>query len=92
MPFVWDEGDLEHIAVHGVEAGEAEEALLDKRALIFDVPESGGEQRFARLGPTADGALLFVVFTLRLRAGVQYCRVVTARPASPKEKRKLQRR
>lgn len=38
--FDWDEGNIEHIARHGVEAREAEEAVLDPGRVPF--PAHGG--------------------------------------------------
>ncbi|MGH3086677.1 MAG: BrnT family toxin [Rubrobacteraceae bacterium] len=50
--FDWDEGNEEHIARHGIEPYEAEEALLDPK-------------RVGTIGATAAGRILAVVFTRR---------------------------
>jgi hypothetical protein len=34
--FIWDEIDIEHIAKHGVETYEAEEAILDEDRVRFN--------------------------------------------------------
>ena len=88
MPeFEWDEGNADHIALHGVTTAEAEDALLDTHRLGAGARNVRGERRHAMLGCTADGRLLYVVFTLRGRA----IRVVTARNATPPERRRYEK-
>ncbi len=88
MEFDWDDANLEHIARHGVEPGEAEEALTDPsatRAGTYRGPS--GERRGSIVGKTEDGRVLFVVFTFRRGA----VRVVTARNADATEKSRYHR-
>ena len=65
MEFDWDEANTAHIARHGVRP---EEALTDPRRLVFRIRSQRGEERWAALGATEAGRILFVVFTRR-RAG-----------------------
>lgn len=85
--FDWDEANLDHIGRHGAEPGEVEEALSDPRRRSEGAYNSRGERRWAMLGATESGRILFVVFA-RDSLGV---RVVTARPATDRESRRYRR-
>ncbi|MDL2342660.1 BrnT family toxin [Deinococcus sp. MIMF12] len=85
MDFDWDEANTEHIARHGIEPEEAEEALGDPHVVKGQAHRRDSQEpRAAVLGQTEFGRLLFVVFTVR--AG--RLRVVTARDATVNEKRR----
>lgn len=86
--FDWDEANLGHIARHGVEPWEAEEAIVDPDRVGASAHKTPGEQRFAVVGATGAGRMLFVVFTQR----GERLRVVTARNADDGEKRRYRRR
>lgn len=86
--FEWDEDNIEHVARHRVEPWEAEDALLDPGRLGTPAYRVGRETRRAALGATESGRILFVVFTSRERR----VRVITARDAETKEKRRYRRR
>ncbi len=88
MTFDWDEANLEHIARHGVSPLEVEEAVTDPRRLGVPAYNLRGEVRWAVLGATEAGRVLFVVLTRRHGR----IRVVTARDATPREKRRYRRR
>lgn len=85
--FEWDDANIEHISRHGVEPWEAEEALLDAGRVGMAAYNVRGETRWAVLGATEPGRILFVVFT-RLSGRI---RVVTGRDAEGKEKRRYRR-
>ncbi len=72
--FDWDDDNIEHIARHGLEPFEAEEALDDPHSFTYGV-ESKYEPRFVAVGSTQDGRVIAVVYTPRGRR----LRVVTAR-------------
>jgi uncharacterized protein len=77
--FLWDDANIAHITAHGVSPEEAEEVLSRgprARRSRFD--------RYVGIGPTEGGRFLLVVFR-KLGHGV--VRVITARDATPKEKR-----
>ncbi len=84
----WDENNETHVGRHGVEPFEAEEALEDPDRVGVAAYNVRGETRWATLGATEDGRILFVVF-IRRRGGI---RVATARDAEPREKRRYRRR
>jgi uncharacterized DUF497 family protein len=82
--FDWDEYNLDHIARHGVEPDEAEDAVLDAGRVTF--PARRG--RVGYIGMTGAGRVLVVILD---RKGDLW-RVVTARDASPNEKKSYRRR
>jgi uncharacterized protein len=85
--FDWDDGNVNHIANHNVAPYEAQEALLDRRRRGMTVNGSPTEERHGAISSTADGRILAIVFTLR---GGKI-RVVTARSATPTERRRYLR-
>ena len=88
IDFEWDEANVDHIAEHGVEPEEAEEALADARRVPGHSYNAPGERRRAVIGRTMAGRLLFVVYTPR--RGV--VRVVSGRDADDPERRQFTRR
>jgi len=81
MQFLWDSGNIDHIALHGITPEEAEQVIennpLDAGALLRN-----GEARTLHLGETDAGRILIVVLTER--DGMY--RVVTARSARRNER------
>jgi len=82
--FDWDEDNIEHIAAHGVELEEVEEALAGKPLI-----RRGRASRYLAFGRTAAGRYLFVVVR---DLGKGWCRVVTARDMTVAERRYYRRR
>jgi uncharacterized protein len=85
--FDWDDANADHIADHGVTVEEAEEAVLDRHRIFGQANLSATEPRWAIIGATEDGRVLFVVITLR----GPHIRVVAARDAISRERRRYQR-
>jgi hypothetical protein len=85
VEFAWDaHNDLKSYTKHGVSREEAESAFLDERRLDFADPlHSHHENRFVTLARSARPRILLVAWTLRGK----YVRVISARPASRKERR-----
>lgn len=81
--FWWDELNIEHIADHGVEPYEAEEALDD--AFIV----RAGRDRYAAYGQSDSGRYLLVVYA---KKSDQRIRVITARDLTAAEKKSLKQR
>ena len=84
MEFDWDFANLEHIARHKVEPEEAEEAATDPAALTAENVHRGpnGQPRFALIGATEAGRVLFVVLETRR----DKFRVVTAYTAEAEQR------
>lgn len=87
MNFDWDSGNIEHIARHNLTPKEVEEALSDRKRIGTNAYQVQNEPRVAILGKTISGRILFVVFTQRNK----FIRVITARDASDKEKKRYRR-
>ena len=85
--FDWDDGNVEHIALHEVEPGEAEDVLLDPDRVPSSAPGAPTERRRGVLGMTTNERILFVSYTIRRGA----IRVVTAYEASERQKRQYRR-
>jgi uncharacterized DUF497 family protein len=85
--FDWDDANVDHLARHDVTPEEAEGALSDPSRIGAPAYAVEGERRRALIGATEDGRVLFVVFARR----GQGVRVVTARNATPSEKRRYRR-
>lgn len=87
-PFDWDEHNEGHVRDHDVEPAEAEQALEDPDRIGTAAYRIAGERRWAYLGATGAGRVLFVVYTRRGRR----IRMVTARDATDREKRRYRKR
>jgi uncharacterized protein len=81
--FEWDDENIAHIAEHAVSTDEAEEVFADPRRRGLPAYNTPSERRWAFVGSTSDGRLLFVVYTRRGGA----IRVVAARNATPLNRR-----
>ena len=66
---------------------EVEEALLDPKRLRADARRAPGEKRFAFVGATGEGRVLFIVYAERDGR----VRPITARDASAAQKRRYVR-
>ncbi len=84
--FEWDEGNLEKSEnKHGVRAEEVEEVFNIKSMLALgkQVRPKIAEERFGIIGPTKEGRMLCVVFTIRNNK----VRPISTRVANKKERR-----
>jgi uncharacterized DUF497 family protein len=64
MEFDWDPDNLQHIARHGIDRKEAEEAVLIE-PLEADVQSHESEERVLCFGRTKSGRLLTILYTER---------------------------
>lgn len=85
--FDWDNANIDHIIRHNIIPLEVEDALIDPRRIGTSPRKLSEEKRWAVLGSTSEGRILFVVFTRR--EGM--IRVVTARDATEQEKRRYRK-
>ena len=76
MPFLWDAGNIDHIARHNILPEEAEQVVENDP---FDIARylRNGEERLNQVGETDAGRVLVVVTIQR----GEDTRVVTAHPA-----------
>ena len=77
--FDWDAGNRAKCQKHGVSVA-AVEGLFSRPLLIIpDASHSESEERLRAIGKTASGRSVFLVFTIRVRAGKRVIRPVSAR-------------
>ena len=86
--FEWDPRKAKANAdKHGVEFDEAVTVFLDADALDGpDLQHSTREARFRRLGRSAEGRVLMVVYTQRRAGHAETIRLISARRASRQER------
>jgi uncharacterized DUF497 family protein len=82
MDFLWDNGNIDHIALHGVTPEEAEQ-VIENEPLEIGKVERNGELRIVHVGETDAGRILLVAITYR----AEQVRVVTAYTAGRKFRR-----
>jgi uncharacterized DUF497 family protein len=82
--FIWPQDRIDHIARHGVEPEEVEEACFG-RALVQRAKSHGENPVYYILGQTRAGRYLFCV-VIRFAGGTAY--PITARPMTNKERRR----
>ena len=82
--FQWDRGNRDKSRLkHGVIPEEAEQCFFHDPLMVVDTKHStDAETRYALMGETDEGKLLFVAFTMR--GGL--VRVISARPMNAKER------
>lgn len=85
--FLWDDANTDHIARHGLELEDVEEALLDPEGVSAPAYNSGSEKRSGFIGATEAGRVLFVVYTY----WDDDIRVVSAYDANASQKRRYRR-
>ncbi len=86
MDFRWGKWNTEHIAAHGVEVAEAEEAIENARSPF---PHRIEDDKWLAWGSTSGGRLLQVIFVLD-EDGTAF--VIHARDLTASEKRRMRRR
>ena len=90
VAFEWDQAkDLANQQKHGVAFKEASTVFGDPLAWFqLDEQHSQDEERLLLLGRSSANRLLAVLFTDR---GADLIRVISARPATPREQRKYEK-
>jgi uncharacterized DUF497 family protein len=101
--FIWDKGNVDHIAKHGVTRDEAE-YVVERAAAPY--PSYEGDRKWLVRGKTRSGRYLQVIYVLESDAAINYSEidlvllsatangiyVIHARPLNDSEKRRLRRR
>lgn len=87
--FQWDKGNVDKsYQKHGITPNEAEEVFLDENILLLeDMKHSSEEQRLEAIGKIIKGSILFLAFTVRENK----IRIISARPANKKERRRYEK-
>jgi hypothetical protein len=85
--FDWDAGNRAKCEKHGVSIVEVEGLFSRLLLIIPDESHSESEERLRAIGKTASGRSVFLVFTIRVRAGNRVIRPVSARYMHRKEVR-----
>jgi len=85
--FDWDAGNRAKCQKHGVSVAQVEGLFSRPLLIIPDASHSHSEERLRAIGKTASGRSVFLVFTLRVRAGKRVIRPVSARYMHRKEVR-----
>ena len=90
LDFEWDEAKANtNLRKHGLSFEEVRTVFADPLAKVFpDEWQSRGERREIIIGHLPDGRLVLVVFSERQGGRI---RIISARPATPKEKRDYDR-
>jgi hypothetical protein len=83
--FDWDAGNRAKCQKHGVSVIEVEGLFSRPLFIIPDASHSESEERLRAIGKTASGRSVFLVFTIRVRAGKRVIRPVSARYMHRKE-------
>ena len=83
----WDEANEEHVALHGLDPEEVEEAMEDPERISFAAYNTSTERRYSIVGATYGGRIIRVIYTSRNNR----LRVVTARDAKGAERRQYRR-
>jgi uncharacterized protein len=86
--FDWDDNNLDRVADHDLDPDEVEAALLDTGWIGMPAYNVGTKRRWAAVGATMEGRILFIVFTRR--HGLIH--VVPARDATAREQRRYRSR
>jgi uncharacterized DUF497 family protein len=87
IEFDWDKANTKHLAMHKVTIAEFEQ-VFEHDPLDLDYELVDEEERYRAVGPTSQGRLLSVVFTIRDGR----IRGVTAFPASSADRQAFMRR
>jgi hypothetical protein len=91
ITFDWDQWNVQKNELkHGVSRIEAESAFYDARVRLFQDEKhtAPGERRYILYGRGLENRVLMVGFTLRAKR----VRIITARPASRRERRNYEQR
>ena len=92
--FEWDPAKAaSNLRKHRVSFDDAASAFADDLLLtMLDDGHSGFEQRWISLGQSRGGRLLVVVHTYRETGDATVVRIISARPATPRERRRYRLR
>ena len=92
--FEWDPAKAaSNLRKHGVSFDDAATVLADDLVLSALDDEHGGfEERWISVGRSSEGQLVVVVHTYLERDDAPMVRIISARPATPRERRRFEMR
>jgi uncharacterized protein len=91
MCFEWDEAkNQQNLLKHRVRFETAALAFDDPYSLTQRDEMTGEEERWVTLGSVSPGKVLFVVHTWRERGKEEIMRIISARPATPRERKRYE--
>ena len=91
MRFEWDEAkNQRNLLKHDVRFETATLAFDDPCALTQRDESTDEEERWITLGSVSPGTVLFVVHTWRERSKEEIIRIISARPATPRERKRYE--
>lgn len=88
--FDWDDGNWPKCGKHGVLKAEIESLFDNEPGIYADAGHSDEEQRLRAIGPTYEGRMILVAFTIREEGGENLIRPVSARYMHQKEIRRYE--
>ncbi len=88
--FDWDDGNWPKCGKHGVSKEEVESLFNDDPGIYEDAGHSSAEQRLRAIGPTYEGRMILVAFTIREMDEGTFIRPVSARYMHQKEIRRYE--
>ena len=90
--FEWDPAKAaDNVRKHGVSFDDAATVLADNLLLsVLDDEHGGSEQRWISLGRSIEGQLMVVVHTYFERDDATVVRIISARTATPRERRRYE--
>lgn len=91
MRFEWDENkNRVNRGKHGISFEIAQEVFADPFRLMIEDLEFSGDERFWTIGRLENLAILVVVHTIREEDGQEIARIISARKATPRERRRYE--
>ena len=88
MRFEWDEAKSRHNRQkHGISFEVAKEAFSDPFCLTIRDSSRSDEERFWTMGRLENLVIVVIVHTMRDEGGEEVTRVISARKATPRERR-----
>src|SRR5271155_334771 len=91
MRFEWDEAkNKRNVLKHAVRFETAALAFDDPYALTQRDESTSEEERWITLGSVSPAAVLFVVHTWQERNEEEIVRIISARPATPRERKRYE--
>ena len=91
MNFSWDENKAaSNLEKHGISFDEAMLVFADPFLLMSQDRIENGEMRWQSIGEIEGIAIILVTYTWHYDNGEEYIRIISARPADKKEKKRYE--